>query len=379
MNYPFSAIECQINANIVFMNERDYCLGFSVANGIGPIKFNLLLSEFKTAEKAWNAKEKDLKKVLGVALTAKFFEFKSNFSLKLYAQELKKRKVSFLTTKDKEYPKLLSQISNPPFVLYIKGNIDFNLCNPFGIVGTRKITNYGREVTEIFSSELSSAGYTIVSGLALGVDAAAHKSAIDSKGKTIAVLGCGVDCVTPAENESLYNSIVGGYGAVVSEYPLGHPPTLGSFPSRNRIIAGLSLGVLVTEGAEDSGSLITAEYALKFKRPVFAVPGPITSSLSKGPYSLIQKGAKLVTSSQDIISELGIKNKELRIKDKKFIVQSSDKDENLILKLLENEPLHFDEIVRKTNLNSSKLGSILSLMEVKGIIKNVGGGEYLVN
>src|SRR5258708_40162541 len=153
------------------------------------------------------------------------------------------------------------------------------------VVGNRKITNYGREVTEIFSSELSNSGFTIVSGLALGVDARAHQSAIDSKGKTIAVLGCGVDCVTPLENESLYNSIVKGAGCVVSEYPLGHPPTLGSFPSRNRIIAGLSLGFLVTEGAEDSGALITAAYALKFKLPLFTFPVPTTSTLPISPFN----------------------------------------------------------------------------------------------
>ena len=358
------------------MSEHEYWLGFSAFPGVGPLRFKKLLSEFKTAQKAWNAKEKDLKKIIGEALTAKFFEFKQNFSITLYAQELKKRKVSFLTIKDKKYPKLLSQIPNPPFVLYVKGSIDFNSGNLFGIVGTRKITNYGREVTEIFSSELSNAGLTIVSGLALGVDAVAHKGAIDVKGKTIAVLGCGVDCVTPLENEPLYNSIVKGFGCVVSEYPLGHPPTIGSFPSRNRIIAGLSMGVLVTEGAEDSGALITADCALKFKRKVFAVPGPITSTLSKGPYKLISKGAKLVTSPQDILAELKVQSSKVKTTTQNSKVKTGNKDEDLILKLLENEPLHFDEIVRKSGISSSKLGSILSLMEVKGLVKSMDGGYF---
>ena len=333
-------------------------------------KFSLLLRNFGSAKKAWSAPEKDLIKIIGEAQTAKLIRFKSQFSIKNYARLLGRKKVRFLTLKDKEYPKLLAQIPNPPFVLYIKGNIDFN--SPcFGVVGTRKVTNYGSEVTSILTSELAST-FTIVSGLALGVDAIAHESAIAAGGKTIAVLGCGVNCATPLENESLYNSIVQGYGAVISELPLSHPPTLGSFPSRNRIIAGLSSGVLVTEGAEDSGSLITADYALKFKRPVFAVPGPITSTLSKGPYKLISKGAKLVTSADDIFKELKVSNKSVQSK----IAKGDSKDEILVLRILENEPLHFDEIVRKSNINSSKLGSILSLMEVKGLVKSAGGGFF---
>lgn len=349
------------------MDERNYWLAFSSFPGVGPIKFKKLLKELKTAKKAWNSNQID--KILGQKLTIELTEFKKRYSVELYSRELKKRKVRFLTLNDKEYPKLLAQIPNPPFVLYIRGKIDFDLPS-IGIVGTRKITSYGREVTSLFASELSLNGFTVVSGLALGVDAQAAKSTLDVKGKTIAVLGCGVDCVTPLENEALYNSIVQHGGAIVSEYPLGYPPTLGSFPSRNRIIAGLSQGVLVTEGAEDSGSLITADYALKFKRPVFAVPGPITSTLSKGPFKLISKGAKLVTSPNDILKELNVRGSK-NIKSTKSL--KGTKDEQLILKLLENEALHFDEIARKSKINPSKLGSILSLMEVKGFVKSTGG------
>lgn len=226
----------------------------------------------------------------------------------------------------------------------------------------------------MFVRELVSSGFTIVSGLAIGVDAVAHQSSLESGGKTIAVLGCGVDCCTPAENRALYNSIVEGGGVIVSELPLGHPPTKGSFPSRNRIIAGLSLGVLVTEGAEDSGSLITADYALKFNRKVFAVPGPITSSLSKGPYGLIRKGAKLVTNVEDILNELSIKSSK-SIKGTKR-AKGDTAEETKILNLLEGEPLHFDEIARKTGFESSKLGSILSIMEMKGMIKSLENGLF---
>lgn len=360
------------------MDEGNYWLAFSSFPGVGPIKFQKLLKQFKTAKKAWNSNRVD--RVLGEKLANELVEFKKKYSVEFYARELRKRKVQFLTLNDKDYPKLLSQIPNPPFVLYVKGSKEIlhsvqDDNGIIGIVGTRKITSYGREVTDLFASELSLNGFTIVSGLALGVDAQAHRSTVQNKGKTIAVLGCGVDCVTPVENESLYNSIVKAGGAVVSEYPLGHPPTIGSFPSRNRIIAGLSQGVLVTEGAEDSGALITADYALKFKRKVFAVPGPITSTLSKGPFKLISKGGKLVTSPQDILQELKVSSFAKASKDRQ---KGQNKDELLILKLLENEPLHFDEIARKSKINSAKLGSLLSLMEVKGLVKSQGGGFFSI-
>lgn len=369
------------------MTEREYWLGFSAFSGIGPMRFKKLLVHFGSVKSAWEATGSDLAEVLEKNLTEKLEKFRRNFSIEKYAAELKKKKISFLILVDKAYPKLLLQIKNPPFVLYAKGSINI-LTGPaapiISVVGTRKISQYGREVTELLTAELVSAGFTIVSGLAIGVDAVAHQSSLESKGKTIAVLGCGVDCCTPAENQSLYISIITSGGCIVSELPLGHPPTKGSFPSRNRIIAGLSLGVLVTEGAEDSGSLITADYALKFNRKVFAVPGPITSSLSKGPYGLIRKGAKLVTKTEDILNELKIHKQSLSsIKSKiKITGQKSKlegtKDEILILKILENEALHFDEIARKTGFESAKLGSILSLMEMKGMIKSLENGLFAI-
>lgn len=366
------------------MEERLYWLGFSAFSGVGPIKFKKLLAHFGSAKSAWSAKQTFIQELLGEGLSVKLEEFRRNFSIEKYAAELKKKNVSFLIIADSQYPTLLSQIKNPPFVLYVKGksavlgNENF-VPSPrfFAVVGTRRITNYGREVTEMFVRELVSAGFTIVSGLAIGVDAVAHQSSLESGGKTIAVLGCGVDCCTPAENKSLYNSIVGGGGVIVSELPLGHPPTKGSFPSRNRIIAGLSLGVLVTEGAEDSGSLITADYGLKFNRKVFAVPGPITSSLSKGPYKLISRGAKLVTTANDIIRDIGVKGE--RIKNHELRIMKGDtKEEQRVLGILENEPMHFDEIARATKLDSAKLGSTLSIMEMKGMIKSLDNGLFAI-
>lgn len=423
------------------MDERFYYLGFSAFSGVGPVRFNNLLKRFGTAKDAWNAKNVKLKEVLGDVLSVKFEEFKNEFSIESYAKQLKDKKVSFFTLSDKEYPKLLKEIKNPPFVLYVKGEIglmthfvndaqralnkdprdfpsslnerrssksknnsEINLGSTFSsfkndhqtresiedsktiaVVGTRKITEYGREVTKSLTQDLVNAGFTIVSGLAFGVDAVAHQTAIDCGGKTIAVLGSGVDLCFPSSNLSLYNSIINGNGAVVSQFPLGEQPTQGSFPSRNRIIAGLSEAVLVTEGAEDSGALITADYVFSSNRKVFAVPGPITSNLSKGPYKLINRGAKLVTRVEDILKEFSISNfpclparQESSMKSKSSNYKTETKEEQVIVDLLANEALHFDQIVRVLKLDSAKVGSILSMMEIKGLLKSSSDGIFSI-
>lgn len=347
------------------------------------MKFGALLKRFGSAKDAWNASRSDLDKTLGEKLAEKFDKFRMKFGIARYSKQLKEKRVSFIILSDTKYPKPLKEIPNAPFVLYCTGNIDSLLGRAnlgveplIAVVGTRKITNYGREVTELLVRELVANGLTIVSGLAIGIDSRAADTAIEAGGQTIAVLGCGVDCVTPSVNKWLYDKIVAAGGAIVSEFPLGQPPTKGSFLSRNRIIAGLSLGVLVTEGAEDSGALITADYALKFNRKVFAVPGPITSSLSKGPHQLLEKGAKLVTSGQDIINELGIKINYLRLRKDKTKIEGATKEEERILEILESEELHIDEIVRRSGFETGKVGSLLSIMEVKGQVRNVGGGVF---
>ncbi|MEK7502789.1 MAG: DNA-processing protein DprA [Patescibacteria group bacterium] len=367
------------------MGERDYWLGFSVFPGIGPFRFKKILEEFGTAKKAWNSPNSKILKILGESLGPKFVDFASKFSIENYLKSLKKENVWFLTLEDKHYPSLLSQIKNPPFVLYGRGIPfekweDREINRTIAVVGARKTTAYGREVTRILASQLSLAGFTIVSGLAIGVDAVSHKAALDNGGKTIAVLGCGVDCCNPTTNRNLYSQIIKN-GCVVSEVPLSKSPSRGLFPARNRIITGLSLGVLVTEGGEDSGSLITADYALSFSRRVFAVPGPITSNLSKGPFNLISKGAKLATSAEDILKEFKIGSSELRTSPaspRLRGIKGVNKDEQKILRLLENESLHFDEIVRRSQLGSSKIGSLLSIMEIKGLVKSLESGIFAI-
>ena len=241
-------------------------------------------------------------------------------------------------------------------------------------------------MTEDLTADLVNNGFVIVSGLALGVDASAHKTTIENKGKTIAVLGCGVDCCYPRENEAIYNSILESGGAIVSEYPLSQEPSKGSFPSRNRIIAGLSQAVIVTEGAADSGALYTADEAFALNRPVFAVPGPITSSLSKGPHGLISKGGKLISGAEDVLRELRSKNYELGndsrsnpLSPRPLLPKGDTKEEQKVINVLQNESVHFDEIVKRTKIESSKLGGILSIMEMKGMVRSEEAGFFCLN
>lgn len=366
------------------MSDRNFWLAFSAFPGVGPVRFALLLSHFGGAQKAWEASTKDLLQInFGEALTAKFDAFRRVFDVKGYAKKLEDEAISTLILTDENYPTLLKQIPDPPFVLYVKGDgvkgkgeSDW-INKAIAVVGTRKVTSYGREVTWTLTRELAASGLTIVSGLALGVDAEAHKAALDAGGKTIAVLGCGVDCCNPPSNKWLYNKILDGNGIIVSEMPLSHQPNRGLFPARNRIISGLSLGVLVTEGAQDSGSLITARNAAEQGREVFAVPGPITSSFSKGPTSLIKKGAKLVATVEDILEEFQMSNVNPQAGGSNR--QKGTKEEETIMKIIEYEPVHFDDIVRQSRMETGKVGSLLSVMEIKGMVKNVGNNVYKAN
>jgi DNA processing protein len=352
------------------MDERNYYLGFALISGIGPKRFASLLKTFKTAKQAWEASETELKTAgLGNAFTQKLLDSRKEFNFSAYSQKMKQAKVGFVALCDKNYPQLLKKLDDSPLVLFTRG--DFNSVNferTIGVVGTRKITNYGTTVTKMFTTDLALSGFTIVSGLAMGVDAVAGWSAILAGGKTVAVLGSGIDLCYPPVNKPLYDKIIKGGGVVVSEFPMGMQPNPGTFPSRNRIIAGLSLGVLVTEGAEDSGSLITANEALVINRPAFAIPGPITSALSKAPLKLIEKGGKLVTSAEDILKQLKVQTPSLKTASQSSRLENLSKNELKIVQLLENEGLSFDEIVRRSKLDSSIVASLISMLEIKGIL-----------
>lgn len=279
------------------------------------------------------------------------------------------RKISI---KDKAYPKLLKEIADPPQMLFVKGEIGLEeKC--FAIVGTRRCSGYGQEMAGQIAGDLASAGLTIISGMAQGIDAAAHWAALKAGKRTIAVLGTGLDekSIYPQSNLKLAQKILETGGALISEYPPGTHGSAFTFPQRNRLIAGLSLGVLVVEGKTRSGSLITANWAKLQGRKIFAVPGPLTSLNSQGPHLLIKQGAKLVETANDILEELNLPQREARRE-----ARGETKEEELILKVLAKQALPIDKIIETTKLDPALVISTLTIMESRGVVKNLGGKTY---
>lgn len=356
--------------------DKDYWLAFSAFPLIGPKRFKILKDYFGSAEKAWGAKKEEFLEIgFSEKLVLDFEKFRKAFDPASYFLRLDKLGIKTVIFEDRQYPENLKRIDGAPFLLYIIGEILPQDSLSLGVVGTRKITAYGRQVTENLVTDLASSGLTIVSGLAYGVDSVAHSAALDVGGRTIGVWAGGLDTVRDGFRRSLVEKIIkSGQGAIVSEFPLGFHPNRSTFPQRNRIIAGLSLGVLVTEAAEDSGSLITASHATQQGRKVFAVPGPITSILSKGTADLIKKGAKLVYNVGDILEELKIEDRSKKLEAGKILPENQE--EALVLNLLKDESKHIDEIVRETGMAIGKISSLLTLMEMRGKIKDQGGGEY---
>ncbi len=354
-------------------------IAFSTVPGIGPARLKLLVDYFGSVQKAWEAKEAELIKVgLPKDPLAELLKQKNKLNVNQYIENIKKRGIKIVTINSPIYPEGLKNIPDPPNVLFIKEKTDCFATlamtkRVIGVVGTRKITSYGREVTQMLTTGLVSAGFTIVSGMALGVDGVAHQTTIDNKGTTIAVLGAGVDIIYPPSHRDLYNSILSSGGAIVSEVAPEKFVGRGIFPARNRIISGLSEAILITEGAIDSGSLITAKCALEQGREVFAVPGPINSAMAEGTNYLLKQGAKLVTDVRDILETLGYSSNltNLSNRSNKQVVGDTE-EEQKIIDLLRNEEMEFDDLVRQTKISASFLGAILGTMEVKGKIRNSG-------
>lgn len=284
--------------------------------------------------------------------------------------------IKVIDISDISYPKLLKEIKNPPKVLYYKGKLGPDE-NCFAIVGTRRCSDYGKRVALEIAGDLAESGLTIVSGLAPGIDTFSHQAVVERRKKTIAVLGTGLDekSIYPKSNLKLAEKIIETGGCLLSEYPAGTSGSKFTFPQRNRIISGLSLGILVVEAKEKSGALITANFAFSQRRKVFAVPGPIHSSNSRGPHYLIKKGAKLVESAQDILEELDFEFATPKTKEK---VSGENQEENLILNALEEESLYIDKIIEKTNLNAAIVAGTLAILEIKSKVKNLGGNVYSI-
>lgn len=277
--------------------------------------------------------------------------------------------------KDKDYPVLLRKIKDPPKILYCRGKI-LAKENCFAIVGTRLCSSYGKEVAFEMAGELAEAGLTVVSGLAPGIDTFVHQAVVERNKRTVAVLGTGLDekSIYPQSNLKLVEKILETGGCLISEYPPGTSGSKFTFPQRNRIISGLSLGVLVVEAKQKSGALITAEWAKRQNRKLFAVPGPIHSLNSRGCHYLIKQGAKLAENANDVLNEL-----RLTKITRPGLVVSENEEENLILETLKEGALDIDKIIERTKLNASKVASTLAILEIKGKVRDLGGNIYAIS
>ncbi len=358
--------------------ELAYWVVTSAIPGVGSATFAYLLKYFKQLSRFWNAPDEKIHKLkLDTRTRESIIDFRQKVEPKIYLETVYERQIKVVSLLDRGYPANLRQVIDAPPVLYFRGNLTDADDLAVGVVGSRNATVYGRQVTEGLVFGLVSAGMTIVSGLARGIDACAHKAALDAGGRTIAVLGSGVDIVYPPENRTLAEQIVKN-GALVSEFPLGFPSVPSNFPARNRIISGLSLGVLVTEAAVDSGSLITAGQAAEQGREVFAVPGPINSKMSEGTNKLIKEGVHPATEVSDILEILDIERKKSQapFKETPLKGQVVDKIEVKILETLDGQAKHIDKIVVATGLRVDKVSAALSMMEIKGFVKNYGSGVW---
>jgi DNA processing protein len=357
-------------------NEIKYWVAFTKTPGIGKARLTVLKDHFGCLEDAWKAPKSEL---IRAGLDAKIADdvvtFRKDFSPDEELKLLDKYHVTIITCESPDYPALLKEVSDCPAVLYVRGELKSMDETGIAVVGTRRSTAYGRQVTEELVANLVANGFTIVSGLAKGIDTIAHKSAIESRGRTIAVFASGLDTVYPPENLKLAREIMEN-GALVSEFPLGTKPKAENFPRRNRILSGLSRGVIVIESGESGGALITANFAAEQNREVFAVPGSIFSAMSKGPNKLIQEGAKLVRNHVDVLEELNLSDTSQQLEMKNL--SAPDGIESVILKYISQEPTHIDEICRHTDLSTSTVASNLAIMELNGLVRHLGGMSYIL-
>lgn len=353
-----------------------YWLGFNKASGIGAKRLRALLDAFGDIETAWNAPAIELAEAgLDRRSLKSLLKLRAELDLDAELRRVQDAGVTVLTWDDAGYPANLKRIPAPPPVLFVRGDLLPEDEWAVAIVGTRRATVYGREVALRLSTELTQAGVTIVSGLARGIDAVAHDAALKADGRTLAVMGNGLDTVYPPEHRNLAGRIT-KQGAVLSEYALGVRPEARNFPARNRIISGLSFGVIVVEGRWSSGAVITAKQALEQGRDVFAVPGSILSPSSEGPNRLIKEGAIPALDANDILESLNLTQVAQQLDVRQAL--PTDPTEARLLDMLSAEPRHIDEIRREAEMAVSDVSSTLALMELKGMVRQVGGMQYVV-
>lgn len=352
-------------------------VGLSLLPGIGPARLTRLVERMGSAQSAWRATSDELRRC-GVEERAieSLLEKRSMTDLDTEIDRVDSAGAHVLICEDHAYPRVLGESFNRPAILYVKGDVRREDEQAIAVVGTRRPSLYGQALTMQVVPRLVEHGLTIVSGLARGIDSMAHRAALTAQGRTIAVLGSGVDVIYPAENRRLAADIA-RQGAVISEYPLGTQPDAFNFPARNRIISGLSLGTVVVEAGEKSGALITAGYALEQSREVFAFPGRVTDRLCAGCNRLIKAGhAKLITDPDDILEELDltVALQQLEIKH----VIPDNETEGAVLALLSAAPTHIDDLGRQVSLSMAEVSSTLTMLELKGAIRQVGSMHYVL-
>lgn len=364
------------------MTELEARLILNMLPGIGSISYKKLLEHFKKATLVLKATNKELAYCgLPSKVTENFKRNIDSLDLNKELELIEKAKARVIFLDSPGYPRLLKEIFDPPQVLYVKGKLEPYALN-IAVVGSRLASIYGLKMAEQFSYQLGSLGLTIVSGLARGIDSAAHKGALKAKARTVAVLGSGLSRIYPPENKKLFDEIC-EKGAAISEFPMNAGPLAGNFPRRNRIISGLSSGVLVVEAARRSGALITANCALEQGRDVFAIPGKADSATSWGSNQLIKDGAKLVDNIEEIISELDLGARVLRDSFKSEVGNNNNtalcEEELSVLRAISSEPISFDDISKNCNMITAQILGCLTKLEIKGFIKQLPGKIFILN
>lgn len=357
--------------------------------GVGSVAFRNLLAVYGSPRRVFEAALPDLEQAAGLnhKTARNIKDFRGWEQARAELAKAEREGVSIITCEDPAYPERLRRIYDPPPLLYIKGSLD-TADIPVAVVGSRNASPYGRYVTEKLSRELAQRGATVVSGLARGIDTCAHRGALAARGRTIAVMGCGIDVIYPPENRKLHGEIASN-GAVVTEFAFGTEPDRPHFPARNRIISGLSLGVLIVEAGEKSGSLITARCALEQNREVFAVPGSIDLPGSRGTNRLLRQGAKLVETVEDILEEILPQLERPNVTEERFALTNSAQqdrpgrealtdNESRLLGFITEKPQDADTLIKRTGLAAAEALSLLLSLELKGYIVQLPGKRFIL-
>lgn len=362
------------NSADVPLPEQAYWLALKQVPNVGPARIRTMLDRFGTISNLWHASDGDIRRDVNGGLRDHLLVARREIDVQELYHRTTQDGVRIACWADEEYPRLLSEISAPPPILYYRGALIEPDTTAVAIVGTRRVTAYGREMAYRIAFDLAKAGVTIVSGLALGVDGIAHRAALEAGGRTIAVLGSGIDVLYPWQHRDLAKRIA-DQGAVVSDYPPGTKPDRFNFPPRNRIISGLSLGVVVVEAPEKSGALITVDFAAEQGRDAFAVPGPVQAPASAGCLKIIRDGATMVRSADDVLEDLHLRRNDVEPAAQPDNPALSD-DERRLVSVLTGEPQHIDDIAAKINRSVSDVSGMLMMLQLQGEVRDAGSQFY---